>query len=177
MPLYYRVVRPSRELLQQCLGFLEVYGVQPLAEPGIHLSQKLACGIALALLLPEATQAHGGPQFQGLGLLLTRHLKRLVETRFWSLLRLPLAEAVRLGDDTTLPPNGALRLLPLPQRPRPGRVVPRPPVRLLHTPQRAERDSMVELFSRLCSAARRGPGASAQYPLLSAPVPLMTSPG
>src|SRR5262249_35817947 len=88
---------------------------------------------------------------------------------------LALAEAVRPGDDTTLPPNVALPLLPLRQRPRQGHVVPRPSARLLHTPQRAERDSMGEPFSRPCSAARRGLGASAQYPLLSAP--LMTSPG
>src|SRR5262245_22105168 len=86
---------PSCELLQQRSGFLEVYGVQPLAEPGIHLWQELACGIALPLLLPEATQAHGGSQFQGLRLLLTRHLKRLTEIRFWCLPRLPLS-ALRL---------------------------------------------------------------------------------
>ena len=54
----------SRELLQQRPGFLEVYGVEPLAEPGIDLCQELARGIALPLLLPEATQAHGGAQFQ-----------------------------------------------------------------------------------------------------------------
>jgi hypothetical protein len=73
---------PSRELLQQRLGFLEVCGVQPLAEPGIDLWQELACGIALPLLLPEATQAHGSSQFQGLRLLLARNLKSLTEIRF-----------------------------------------------------------------------------------------------
>ena len=73
---------PSRELLQQCPGFLQVYGVQPLAEPGIDLWQELACGIVLPLLLPEATQAHGGSQLQGLRLLLARNLKSLTETRF-----------------------------------------------------------------------------------------------
>src|SRR4029450_6682594 len=60
---------PSRELRQQRSGFLQIYGVQPPAEPGIALWQELACGIALALLLPEATQAHGGAQFQRLRLL------------------------------------------------------------------------------------------------------------
>ena len=63
------------ELLQQRSGFLEVYSVQPLAEPGIGLWQELACGIALPLLLPEATQAHGGAQLQGLRLLLARILR------------------------------------------------------------------------------------------------------
>src|SRR5215813_15018567 len=82
---------PSRELLQQRFGFLQVYGVQPLAEPGIDLWQELACGIMLPLLLPEATQAHGGSQLQGLRLLLTSNLKRLTEIRFWCLLRLPLS--------------------------------------------------------------------------------------
>ena len=73
---------PSRELRQQRPGFLEVYGVQPLAEPGINLWQELACGIVLPLLLPETTQAHGGSQFQRLRLLLASHLKSLTETRF-----------------------------------------------------------------------------------------------
>ena len=82
---------PSRELLQQRPGFLEVYGVQPLAEPGIDLWQELAGGIALSLLLPEATQAHGGSQFQGLRLLLASSLKGLTEIRFWCLLCLPLS--------------------------------------------------------------------------------------
>src|SRR5262249_49846715 len=90
---------------------------------------------------------------------------------------LPLAEAVHPGDDTTLPPTVALWLWPLRQRPRQGCGVPRPSARLLQTAQRAERDSMGEPFSRPCSAARRGPGASAQYPLLSALAPLTTSPG
>ena len=73
---------PSRELLQQPSGFLQVYGVQPLAEPGIDLWQELACGIAFPLLLPETTQVYGGSQFQRLRLLLASHLKRLTETRF-----------------------------------------------------------------------------------------------
>src|SRR4029453_9881067 len=81
----------SRELLQQRLGFLEVYGVQPLAEPGIDLWQELACSIALPLLLPEATQAHGGSEFPGLRLLLARTLKSLTETGFGCLPRLPLS--------------------------------------------------------------------------------------
>jgi len=72
----------SRELLQQRSGFLEVYGAQPLTKPGIDLWQELACGIALPLLLPEATQAQGGSQFQRPRLLLVRHLKHLTETRF-----------------------------------------------------------------------------------------------
>ena len=109
-------VMPSRELLQQRFGFLQVYGVQPLAEPGINLCEELACCIVLPLLLPEATQAHSGSQLQGLRLLVARHLKRLTETRFWCLLPpvafcLPLAEAVRLCGDGALPPNVARRLL------------------------------------------------------------------
>src|SRR5215831_3135311 len=91
----------SRELLQQRLGFLEVDGIQPLAEPGIHLEQELAGGIGLPLLLPEATQTHGGSQLQGFRLLLARNPESLTETHFGCLLCLPRS-ALRLQQQFAL---------------------------------------------------------------------------
>ena len=52
------------QLTEQCLGFLEVGCIQALGEPPVDRGQELASLSALALLLPQAAQAHGGPQFE-----------------------------------------------------------------------------------------------------------------
>jgi CBS-domain-containing membrane protein len=50
--------------LQQGLGLLQVSRVKALGEPAVDRRQQLVGISTLALLLPEATEAHGGPQFQ-----------------------------------------------------------------------------------------------------------------
>src|SRR5215217_7608503 len=59
----------SPQLVEQGFGLLEVGRVKALREPAIDRCQQLAGFGLLPLLLPEATQAHGGPQLQGFGLL------------------------------------------------------------------------------------------------------------
>src|SRR5215813_8793876 len=59
----------SCEFFQQRPGFLEVRGVKALGEPAVDRRQQLVGFRTLVLLLPQARQAHGGAQFQGLGLL------------------------------------------------------------------------------------------------------------
>ena len=56
------IVVPSLcKRLEQSLGLAEVGGVKSLGEPAIHLGQHLTGRVALALLLPQPGQAHGGP--------------------------------------------------------------------------------------------------------------------
>ena len=50
-----------RQCLQQRLGLLEVRGVKALGEPAVDRCQQRMGFGALALLLPQATQAHGRP--------------------------------------------------------------------------------------------------------------------
>ena len=59
----------SPELLQQCLGLLQVGRVKALGEPAIDRCQEFMGFRALALLLPQAAQTHGGAQLQRFGLL------------------------------------------------------------------------------------------------------------
>jgi hypothetical protein len=75
--------RPSLGgLFQQRLGLLQVGGVKALGEPAVDRRQQLARFGALALLLPQAAQADGGPQLQRLGLPVARHGEDLLETDF-----------------------------------------------------------------------------------------------
>src|SRR5215831_18616783 len=73
----------SRQLLQQRLSLLQVGRVKPLGEPAIHLRQQLPGFVALALLLPQSTQAHRRPQLQGLGLLAAGKSEGLMKTGLW----------------------------------------------------------------------------------------------
>src|SRR5262245_66320909 len=67
-----RYVPPSlRELLQQRLRLLEVSGVKALGEPAVDRREQLVGFSMLALLLPQAGQAHGRPQLQRFRLLAT----------------------------------------------------------------------------------------------------------
>ena len=70
----------SPQLGQQRPGLLQVGGVEPLSEPAIDLSQQLPGFGALALLLPQPSKAHRGPQFQRFGLLTTGDVKGLMKT-------------------------------------------------------------------------------------------------
>ncbi len=59
---------PSR-FLQQPLGLLQASSVKALGEPAIDRREQLAHFGPLALLLSQVTQAHGGAQLPGFGLL------------------------------------------------------------------------------------------------------------
>jgi hypothetical protein len=56
----------SSYFIQQRLGLLEVCRVKPLSELGIDLSQQPSSCVALALAMPQATQAQRCPKLQGL---------------------------------------------------------------------------------------------------------------
>src|SRR5947208_2206050 len=71
-----------RQRVQQHPGFLQVGGVKALSEPAVNLRQQLAGFDALALLLPQATQAHRHPQLQRLGLLAASDVKGLTKAGF-----------------------------------------------------------------------------------------------
>src|SRR5262245_42497432 len=58
-----------RQGVQQRLGLLEVGGVKALGEPAVDRCEQIVGVGAPALLLPQARQAHGGAQLQGLRLL------------------------------------------------------------------------------------------------------------
>src|SRR6266511_2574260 len=70
------------QVLQQRLGLLEVGGVKPLGEPTVDRCEQLPRFGTLALLLPQATQAHGSPQLPRLGLLAARYGQGLLEACF-----------------------------------------------------------------------------------------------
>src|SRR5262245_55272521 len=70
------------EFLQQCLRLQQVSRVKSFGEPVVHRCQQLTgCG-AFALALPQATQAHGGAQLQGLGFLAVSNVEGLVKAGF-----------------------------------------------------------------------------------------------
>src|SRR5262245_25966446 len=72
----------STAFLQERLRLLKVYGVKPLGEPAIDRGQQRVRLGALALLLPQPTQAQGGAQLQRLGLLAVSDVQGLLETGF-----------------------------------------------------------------------------------------------
>jgi len=57
------------QCLQQRFGFLQVGRLKPLGEPAVDRRQQLVGLCTFALLLPEATEAHGGAQFERFRLL------------------------------------------------------------------------------------------------------------
>ena len=61
--------------VQQCLRLLQVSGVKPLGESAVDGCQQFVRLGALALLLPQACQAHGSPQLQGFRLLAAGHVQ------------------------------------------------------------------------------------------------------
>src|SRR5216683_527146 len=71
----------SPQLLQQCLGLLEVSGVKAFGEPAVDGCQQLVGLGPLALLLPQARQAHSSAQLPPLRLLLASDSERLLKTR------------------------------------------------------------------------------------------------
>src|SRR5262249_4234990 len=78
-------LRPSHYRLQQRFSFLQVGGVKPLGKPAVDRRQQVVSCRALALLLPQARQAHRRAQFQRLGLLLPSDRNGLPEILFHNL--------------------------------------------------------------------------------------------
>src|SRR5215510_6001297 len=74
------VLRLSPQLFQQCLGLLQVGGVKALREPAVDRGQQVVSLLALSLLLPESTQAHGRAQLQRFRLLAAGHGQGLLKT-------------------------------------------------------------------------------------------------
>jgi hypothetical protein len=74
----------SRQRLQQRLGLLQIGGIEPLGEPAIDRGQQLVGLSPLALVLPQAAQAGGGPQLPRFGLLAAGNGQGLLETGFRS---------------------------------------------------------------------------------------------
>ena len=71
-----------RQLLQQRLRLFQIARVEPLSEPAVNRSQQFASLLRLALVAPEACEAHCGAKFPGLGLLLARDGERALEISF-----------------------------------------------------------------------------------------------
>src|SRR5262249_22013569 len=79
----------SRQLIEQRLRLLEVSGIKALCEPAIDRRQQRPRFGLLALLLPEATEAYGGAQFQRLRLLATGDVQSPLQPGFRLCLRCP----------------------------------------------------------------------------------------
>ena len=75
-------LRLPSQFLQQRLGVLQIGGVKTLGEPAIDRREQLARCSALAVLLPQATQARGGAQLPGFGLLAAGNGEGLLEAGF-----------------------------------------------------------------------------------------------
>ena len=71
-----------RQLFQQRLRLLQIARVEPFREPAVHRSEQFARLLHLALVTPEAREAHGGAEFPGLCLLLACNRESTLEIRF-----------------------------------------------------------------------------------------------
>jgi hypothetical protein len=69
--------RRSSQLIEQCLGVLQVGGVEALGEPAIDRCQQRMRLCALALVMPRPREAGRGALFPELGVLLLCECKRL----------------------------------------------------------------------------------------------------
>ena len=58
------------QLIEQCLSLLQVARVEAFGKPAVDRSEQVASLLRLALVAPEAREAHGGAEFPGFGLLL-----------------------------------------------------------------------------------------------------------
>ena len=72
----------SGERVQQRLRLLQIARVEAFREPAVNWSKQFARLPHLALVAPEAREAHCGAQFPGLCPLLTSDGKRAFEIRF-----------------------------------------------------------------------------------------------
>jgi hypothetical protein len=67
--------------IKQRLGFLQVSRVKTLGKPLVHRCQQVIPFLVLVLLVPQTSQAHGGPEFERFGLLLTSYVDGVLEIR------------------------------------------------------------------------------------------------
>src|SRR5215831_9078539 len=71
-----------RQRIQQYLRRLQVSGVKALGEPAVDRCQQFVGFGALALALPQASQAGGGAQLPGFGLLAAGNGESVLEADF-----------------------------------------------------------------------------------------------
>jgi hypothetical protein len=62
----------------------KIAGVKPLSEPAVNRSKQFARVLYLALVAPEACEAHCGAEFPGFCLLLTRDGERTLKIRLYA---------------------------------------------------------------------------------------------
>src|SRR5712692_9994604 len=188
------------QFFQQRFRLLQVFGIKPLGEPAVDLRQCVACCVVLALLLPEASEAHHGSQLQGLGTLAAGNLDGLVKTGFsfrlrlgarcWALgagvfgLVLTCLELARdlswtetlaaLSADIALPRDNAPHFCPqkLMLRLAPSALLR--PVPLVHMPGPRDQDNMTVIPLLPWLGGRPSPGTSGQS--LPFPVPARSVP-
>ena len=106
----------SGEIIDQQLCVLQVLGIESLSKPGAERGEEVARGGAFALIPPEAGEAGGGAQLEGLRLLRARDVEGAVEEglRF----RLRIAEfRLRIGGGGIRIPQSAFRNENLPPEP------------------------------------------------------------
>ena len=84
-----RMIAILAPLLQQRLSLLDVSRVESLSEPVVDRRQQLIGFSALVLMLPQARQAHGSAQLQGLGLLKAGDVQGPLQPGFCLRLRCP----------------------------------------------------------------------------------------
>jgi hypothetical protein len=72
---------PTSQRIEESLGVLQVSGVKALGEPAVDRGEQRVGLSPLALLLPQARQAHGRPQLQGLCVLAASNRQGLVQAR------------------------------------------------------------------------------------------------
>ena len=101
---------PSSQRVEERLGVLQVSRVKPLGEPAIDRCEQVIGLSALALLLPQAGQAHRRAQLPGFGLLATGNDQGLLEAGFrlgdiWDGLaqQQPALEPIRFCEHVTPP--------------------------------------------------------------------------
>jgi hypothetical protein len=84
---------PSRlQTIQQPLRLLQIERVEAFRKPAVNRSEQFASLLRLALVTPEAREAHGGAEFPGFCLLLARDSERMPQI---SMRR--LANSMKLG--------------------------------------------------------------------------------
>src|ERR1700731_974605 len=74
--------RSRCQRVEQRLRLFQIACVEPFRKPPIHRSQQFARLLHLALVAPEACEAHGGAEFPGFCLLLTRDSKCAIKMLF-----------------------------------------------------------------------------------------------
>src|ERR1039458_10871983 len=72
----------SGQLIEQRLRLLQIRRVEAFSEPAVDRSEQFSSLPRLPLITPEPRHAHGGAEFPGFRLLLTRNCERTFEMSF-----------------------------------------------------------------------------------------------